>query len=203
MNLNLPGGLKWNKGGFKYLAGVSYMCKNWDNVLEKVEGWLKKWKWFLPNMSLKGRTLVINNLVSSMLWHRLACVDAPTRLLARLQAVLVDFFWDRLHWVPQSVLFLPKEEGGQGLVHLASRGAVFGLEFVQRFLTGPADLIWRPVARAILSRSEGFGLGETLFLMDLNKHKLCNLPQFYHGLFTVWGLFHKQRLTNCASLFWL
>lgn len=25
----------------------------------------KKWKWFLPNMSLKSRPLVINNLVSS------------------------------------------------------------------------------------------------------------------------------------------
>ncbi|KAI3373012.1 hypothetical protein L3Q82_023446 [Scortum barcoo] len=46
-------------------------------------------------------------------------------LLSRIQAVLVDFFWDRLHWVPQSILFLPKEEGGQGLVHLASRGAAF------------------------------------------------------------------------------
>ncbi|KAI3372190.1 hypothetical protein L3Q82_007029 [Scortum barcoo] len=44
-------------------------------------------------------------------------------LASRLrEAVLVvDFFWDRLHWVPQSILFLPKEEGGQGLVHLASR----------------------------------------------------------------------------------
>ncbi|KAI3355856.1 hypothetical protein L3Q82_004226 [Scortum barcoo] len=36
-------------------------------------------------------------------------------LASRLrEAVLVDFFWDRLHWVPQSILFLPKEEGGQG-----------------------------------------------------------------------------------------
>ncbi|KAI3374546.1 hypothetical protein L3Q82_021112 [Scortum barcoo] len=79
----------------------------------------------LPKMSYRGRVLILNNLISTALWHRLACVDPPVSLLSRIQAVLVDFFWDRLHWVPQSILFLPKEEGGQGLVHLASRGAAF------------------------------------------------------------------------------
>ncbi|KAI3351124.1 hypothetical protein L3Q82_005602 [Scortum barcoo] len=75
----------------------------------------------------RGRVLILNNLISTALWHRLACVDPPVSPLSRIQAVLVDFFWDRLHWVPQSILFLPKEEGGQGLVHLASRGAAFRL----------------------------------------------------------------------------
>ena len=52
--LILPQGLRWNKGGFKYLGVYlgddSFKC-NWDNVLEMVE----------------GRILEINNLVSSML----------------------------------------------------------------------------------------------------------------------------------------
>ncbi|TWW74481.1 Transposon TX1 uncharacterized 149 kDa protein ORF 2 [Takifugu flavidus] len=74
--------------------------------------------------SAKGWVLVINNLVSSMLWHYLACVDPPPNLLSRIQAVMVDFFWDRLHWIPQSVLFLPREEGGLGLVHLESMRSV-------------------------------------------------------------------------------
>lgn len=71
-------------------------------------------------------------------------------LLSQVQSILVDFFWDRLHWLPQAVLFLPKEEGGQGLVHLASRCAAFRLQFVQRLLYGPQDLVWRPLARLIL-----------------------------------------------------
>ena len=133
----LPGGLMWRKGGLKYLGihvgDESSISKNWENTLEKVEGRLRKWKWILPKLSLKGRILIINNLVSSMLWHRLACSDPPANLLPRLQSIITDFFWDRLHWVPQSVLFLPKEEGGHGLVHLASRGAAFRLQFIQRF----------------------------------------------------------------------
>ncbi len=92
----LPNWLSWVKGGFKYLGvflgDYSFVCRNWDNVLEKIEGRLKKWKWILPHMSFKGRVLVINNLASSMLWHRLMCVDPLPQLLAKIQAVLVNFF---------------------------------------------------------------------------------------------------------------
>ncbi len=123
--------------------------------------------------------------------------------LAKVQAILVDFLWDQMHWVPQSVLFLPKEGGGQGLTHLASRGAAFRLQFIQRFLVGPKDLVGRPLARTILSRGRISGLAESLFLMDLSTHKLHNLPKFYQGLFTVWGMFHKQRSTDSESLMWL
>ncbi|XP_063765417.1 transposon TX1 uncharacterized 149 kDa protein [Eleginops maclovinus] len=205
--LVLPGGLVWKRGGLKYLGvylGDETFClQNWDGLVEKVEGRLKKWMWILPYLSFKGRILILNNLVSSMLAHRLACSDPPVNLLSRVQALMVDFFWDRMHWVPQSILFLPKEEGGHGLVHLASRGAAFRLRFVQRFLTGPADLVWRPVARAVLERCGGLGLAESLFLMDIKGVHLDNLSCFYKGLFKVWGLFRKERTENCASLFWL
>ncbi len=58
------------------------------------------------------------------------------------------FFWDHLHWVPQYLLFLPKEEGGHGLIHLASRGATFRLQFIQGLLVGPENLVWRSLAHA-------------------------------------------------------
>lgn len=61
-------------------------------------------------MSFRGQTLIINNLVSSSLRHRLAVVDLPSGLLSQIQAVKV--FWDSLYWLPQPVLFLPKSEGG-------------------------------------------------------------------------------------------
>ena len=95
--------------------------KNWEGVIEKVEGKLAKWRRLLPHMSYRGRVLIINNLVASTLWHRLKCLEPPAGLLQKIQTVLLNFYWDKLHWVPQSVLYLPKEEGGQGLVHLGSR----------------------------------------------------------------------------------
>ena len=101
----------------------------------KMSDWKNWWKrskvvWGSEGGSSHGcreKTLVgqLNNLVAPTLWHRLAGMEPPKGLLGRLQAVNVDSFWDSLHWVPKGILFLPKEEGGQGLVHLASRTATF------------------------------------------------------------------------------
>lgn len=53
---------------------------NWEGVGEKIKGRLDKWKWLIPKMSYRGLTLVVNNLVASSLWHRLACMDPPKQL---------------------------------------------------------------------------------------------------------------------------
>jgi len=90
-----------------------------------MKGRLDKWKFILPNVSYRGRTLIINNLVASSFWHRLACVYPSPQFLVEVQTALVNFFWDKLQWVPQSVLYLPKDEGRQGLIHLQSRMAAF------------------------------------------------------------------------------
>ncbi len=88
-----------------------------------MKGRLDKWNFLVPKMSYKGQLLVINNLVASSLWHRLSCIDPPADLLSKIRSCLVDFFWDKLHWVPKSILYRPKEEGGFGLVHLQSQTA--------------------------------------------------------------------------------
>uniref|UniRef100_A0A3Q3EUV6 Reverse transcriptase domain-containing protein n=1 Tax=Labrus bergylta TaxID=56723 RepID=A0A3Q3EUV6_9LABR len=203
----LPQSLAWRTDGFRYLGvflGKEHIVqKNWETVTEKIEGKLSKWKWLLPQMSFKGRVLVLNNLVASQLWHRLTCVDPPSGLLAQLQKKMVDFFWDGLHWVPQGVLFLTREEGGQGLVHLASRTATFRLQFLQKYLTGPADLVWRDVASCILRRADFLGLDAALFLIDSKLLKLSGLPPFYQGVFKSWALFNCKRCPKSDSLYWL
>lgn len=203
----LPNGLNWKRGGFKYLGvylgDSNFIQKNWEGIIEKMKGRLMKWKWLLPHLSYRGRVLIINNLVASLLWHKLMCVDPPPNVLAKIQTLLVDFFWDRLHWIPQSVLFLPKEEGGQGLVHLASRGAAFRLQYIQRFLTGPENLTWRGVACEILFTLGDFKQDKTLFLMDPTKLNTNGLPLFYQGLFKIWGLFKIKVPDEDISLHWL
>lgn len=193
----LPGGLSWKRGGLKYLGVFlgddSFVTKNWEGVLDKVKGRLGKWKWLLPHLSYRGRTLIINNLVASALWHKFACVEPPKWLLDSVQRELVNFFWDQLHWVPQSVLFLSKEDGGQGLMNLVSRRDAYRLQFIQRFLTAPDPLVWRPLAQCILHQVSSLGLDFTLFLMDNEKLTVDTLPPFYKSLFRAWGLFNCQR----------
>jgi len=70
----LPGGLTWKKDvkylGV-YLGDESFQLKNWEEMIEKIKVCLYKWKWIKKIFSNRGRTLIINNLVASSLWHRL------------------------------------------------------------------------------------------------------------------------------------
>lgn len=116
-------------------------------------------------------------------------MDPPVGLLDSIQREVVNFFWDKLHWVPQAVLFLAKTDGGQGLVNLASRRDTFRFQFIQRLLTASHTLAWRPLALGILHRVSGLGLDTALFQMDTKQLDLDGLTPFYKGLFRVWGLF--------------
>jgi len=84
------------KGRFKYLGiylgQQSMVQKNWEGVTEKIEGKLSKWKWLLPQMSFKGRVLVLNNLIACQLWHRLTCLDPPSGFLAHIKKKWLIFF---------------------------------------------------------------------------------------------------------------
>ncbi|KAL7843426.1 hypothetical protein AOLI_G00249380 [Acnodon oligacanthus] len=93
----LPGGLLWNKTGLKVLGihfgSAEAVRKNWECALMQILEKLAKWTWLLSQLSYRGRVLIINNLVASTLWHRLAVLNAPPGLLAEIQRRLVAFFW--------------------------------------------------------------------------------------------------------------
>ncbi len=122
--------------------------------------------------------MIINNLIASSLWHRLMCVDPPVNFLFKIQSILIDFLGDKLHWVPKAVLYLPKEEGGHGLMHLQSRTAAFRLQFVQRLLIGPVDSNWRSIAFTVLQCFGSLGMDKTLFWLNPKKMDLSKLPNF-------------------------
>ncbi len=103
----------------------------------------------------------------------------------------------------QSVLYLPKDEGGQGLIHLQSRTAAFRLQFLQRLFDGALDFSWRAVACTLLQNYRGSGLDKHLFLLDPLKMDLSKMSSFYRNLFKLWSLFRFQKVESSYSLYWL
>lgn len=99
----LPGGLQWGCEGLKllgvYLGSEKWVRKNWEGLSKAVVSRLARWRWLLSQVSYRGRVLIINNLVASFLWHKLAVLNPPASLLADLQRKLVDFFWSGHHWL--------------------------------------------------------------------------------------------------------
>jgi len=83
-----------------YFGNDLYVNKNWEGLVDRVNGRLQRWRWLLSQLSFRGRCLVINNLIASMLWHKFTVLDPPKDLLKSVQKALVNFFWDGCHWLP-------------------------------------------------------------------------------------------------------
>ncbi len=92
----------------------------------------------------------------SALWHKF------TVLQQDIQRMLVNFFWSGQHWVRSAVLFLPVQEGGQGLVDIRSRLMAFRLQAAQRLLYN-SDIAWLNTAVALLRKVGNMGLDKHLF----------------------------------------
>lgn len=185
----LPENVKWGKSGIKflgvYLGKNEYWMKNWEGLVEGVLVKLSKLKWLLPQLSYRGRVLIANNLIASTLWHKLMVLDPPRNIIEGIQKTLVKFFCSGQHWLKAAVLYLPTYEGGQGLIDICSRTAVFHLQVAQRLLYYQHQQ-WMDVACALLRKNGRIGLDKQLFVMSLGGVALEGLTVFYQSVLQVW-----------------
>lgn len=73
-------GLQWSCEGLKmlgvYLGLERWVRKNWEGLSQVAVSRLARW-WLLSQVSYRGRVLIINNLLASFLWHKLAVLNPP------------------------------------------------------------------------------------------------------------------------------
>lgn len=196
----LPQRCPWSSEGFKvlgvFLGTEQYMQKNWEGVYEKVAGRLQKWRWILPQLSYRGRVLVVNNLAASMLWHRLTVIDPPKELLQKLQKDFVDFFWDGFHWLPSGILYLPVNEGGQGLIELSAKIRAMRLKSAQRLLFSRDFIPWVSFGLTLLRSLCSSDLDKQLFLMSPFIENVTFGANFYASVLKSWKMFKLHRSEN-------
>ncbi|CAM4633566.1 unnamed protein product [Caretta caretta] len=78
--------------------------ENWQNLEGGVIERLRKWTGLLRCLSLRGRALVLNQLVLSTLWYRLNILVPAPGFLTDLQTSILEFFWSGMHWAPVGAL---------------------------------------------------------------------------------------------------
>ncbi len=123
--------------------------------------------------------------------------------MRRIQQRLVDFFWSGQHWLKAAVLYLPRQERGQGVIDIRARLRTFRMQTVQRLLYG-VDVSWAEVACALLRRAGNMGLDRHLFLMDIiNKLNLSGLSVFYRSILKSWTLFTFSQSVDSTQKLWL
>lgn len=87
--------------------------------------------------------------LASICRYRASCCS-PLKAAVYISGLLRD----QLHWVPQCVLFLPKIQGDQGLIHLPSRVSALRLQFAQRLLYESDNVVWKPLFFVVLRTTE-------------------------------------------------
>lgn len=76
---------------------------------------------------IQGKSFGLQQHCSLFLWHKMIVQEPPNELVEKILKRLVDYFWSSQHRLKASALFLPREEGVQGLVDIKSRLMTFGL----------------------------------------------------------------------------
>ncbi|CAM4605007.1 unnamed protein product [Caretta caretta] len=192
--------IRWSAGPLLYL-GVYLSAthpsppENWQNLEGGVIERIRKWTRLLRCLSLRGRALVLNQLVLSTLWYRLNTLAPAPGFLSHLRRLILEFFWSGLHWAPVGVLHLPLKEGGQGLKCLYTQVRVFRLQALQRLLYSAGSLTWSILAHAFLRRFHGLRYDRQLFYLCPRgfPRDLSGLPDFYQDLLRAWKLFSTTR----------
>lgn len=199
----LPVGLKWSSEGLKFLGvffgSNDFQKRNWEGLVEKISARLSRWKWVQPQLSYRGRTLVANNLVASMLWHRCTVIEPPDAVIKEIQKRLVNFFWGGFHWTRSAVLFLPVSEGGQGLIDLRSRIKAFRLQTAQRLLYQKQQP-WIETASVLLHKVKNLAYDKHLFLLDLAGMDISQTSCFYQSVLHAWRTVLKAS-RNCSQFY--
>ncbi|KAK3568224.1 hypothetical protein QTP86_000687 [Hemibagrus guttatus] len=165
---------------------ADFQIKNWEGLVGKVCTKLSQWTWVLPQLSYRGRVLVTNNLIASLLWHRFTVLEPPEPLIKEVQKRIVNFFWAVQHWTRAPVLYLLLQEGGQGLIDLSCRVRTFRLQAAQRLLYGEG-LAWADMAYALLWRVEDLNYDKHLFVLNLREMDLSATTLFYQSVLTAWS----------------
>lgn len=165
------------------LAKMRTICHSWHN----------------RNLSLKGKIVVFNSLVVSMLHYVAAHSELPNRVLYELKKMVVHFLWKGgPPKVAYSTLIQPIEDGGLKLADFASRIYASRLLWVRRLI----------LSDETFSRDFVNFLSGNLGLASLILGKPKTLPPgqesswFYSETFELWLCLHGFSPTSESEVRW-
>ena len=75
-----------------YVVNTDCTIKNIEHKLHKLRNIIATWKH--RDLSLKGRALVINDLLTSTLWHHVANIHIPTWAIQETKDLIYDLVWN-------------------------------------------------------------------------------------------------------------
>lgn len=139
-----PLGVRWHNNSLKYLGihiGENSHALNDAAVTNKINVCLNTYNATLKGLSLKTRTIVLNYLVASSIWHILKAHTPNEGILKSLQSKIVNHIRLGRRWLPEATLYPVSIEGGLGLVCIPAKVKSFHLKSLQSILCNRNTLI--------------------------------------------------------------
>ena len=105
---------------------------NLNPLIDKVRAILSLW--YHRGLSLFGKVLVLNSLVSSLFVHKLAVLtEIPDEFFKMIRKIYTEFIWDnkspKVRW---EILIGLKEHGGTGLIDLKNKHVSLAMSWVPK-----------------------------------------------------------------------
>ncbi|KAI8501380.1 hypothetical protein Bbelb_206510 [Branchiostoma belcheri] len=102
----------------------------------KFKAKLQAWK--DRQLTLFGKTLVVNSIATATLWYIAPVYPLPPSVKVKIEKEIHHFLWDgKTEVVARRTLLLPKEKGGLGLVSVPLKAKALLLKSVKKALANP------------------------------------------------------------------
>ena len=138
-----PYGLQWVKQlpllGAIFSVG-DYSTPTWEPAVSNLESRLSAWAG--RQLSFQGKTVVINSLALSQVWHLCHVFPVPFWAGKRINTAVWKFFWSgKRDLVARKTVSLPKAQGGFGVINFKDKADSFALQWLKRFFA-PSEGKW-------------------------------------------------------------
>lgn len=143
--------------------------------------------WWNRNLSLKGKVVLINSLMISILQYPCTCTATPKRVFAEFKAIVLDFLWNHgRSKVAYNLMIQDIHDGGLRLPDLDTRVKVIHLNWIKFIWNNPTS-----ITSCWIRESLGIGdISLTILCKSDLTNNFVNRQTFLRQIFNTWAQLH-------------
>lgn len=165
----------------KHMTEEMQYHRNFKEKLRKIKTICNTW--WNRNLSLKGKIVLINSLMISILQYPCTCTATPIRVCTEFKAIVTDFLWNHgRSKISYNLMIQDIQEGGLRLPDLETRIKVIHVNWIKYMWNNP-ESITSVFVRHVLAIAHI----STIILSKLD-HVPCldTCQKFLRQIFTTW-----------------
>ena len=173
-----------------YFGNIDCTHRNIMPRINKLRNTCTAWK--SRDLSLTGKTLIINSLLTSVLWYHAISLPVPPWAIQEIETIIYNFFWsNKAHAVNKHVLSLPKSSGGFNIHNINAKITALRLNTLRRLLE-PTTAHWKSFVTHYL-RTQNNNLGIHVLVTNFTNHQIDQtIPTYHRQLLQAWNKIRPQ-----------